>query len=75
MMIRKCVALTLRFGIVLLMLITSVKNMIENEKCYTHCGRLPGQIWLFFNDDETVISDLHFFNSPLNSIYVMYQEF
>jgi len=47
--------------------------MKDNEKCYTHCGRLPGQTWLFFFErSQTVVSDLHFSNSlfELNMCYV-----
>jgi len=64
MMIRKRVAVTVRFGIVLLMLITTVKNVKENEKCYTYCGRLPGQMWLFFNDKSNSNIRFTFFLIP-----------
>lgn len=50
MMIRKCVALTVRFGIVPLVLITTVNNMKNTAKWYTHCGWLPGHMGLLFKD-------------------------
>ena len=52
-------------------LVTSVKSTKDNEKCYTHCCRLPLQMWLFFKDKSNSNFRFTFFKFPIWAQYVL----